>query len=383
MRRTIADDRLQFTLNGKPVERIEIKSLLDLLGFSKSYPYCFYIKPCNIQEIIDADDARLLTIFQQIVGFDDFAQSKERGLRSLGETRDELEIVTNMLEKINVQLHITTADWNRSDYKRCLDKRQELRYLIKKRHLEGLQREFDQIKHHYTSLTNRKTELSNSIANFTREIKQRRTLLKEIADKKLQLTNEQSGLTETKDKLTSNRSNLQATIQTLQNQIDRDKNQKDLATEEKVFVETAIKLKEDEIKGIEVEYERCRELKQRFANELEAANEEYVNLFQNACAAEGWNCVFYSTEERDGCINNRLAAVEAQLRQGNVDSINLTNQLESDQRGLDEANEQLGQFDGVDGEPNEEKEWVEQEQAIKQEIEELGNEQRYLLFGIL
>lgn len=106
IRRSIRGPQIEYTIDGTPAVRIEVKNLLRSYGFAQSYPFQYSIESDDIQSIEASTSADRLQWLENCCGVDEYCTKKDKSLRVLRETEDSIQKIDASLVKIDVQLNI-------------------------------------------------------------------------------------------------------------------------------------------------------------------------------------------------------------------------------------------------------------------------------------
>lgn len=380
IRREIIGDQIKCQLDDKEIDRIELKNVLGLLGFTKSYPFYFYIKQSNIMEMATTNSVQLFHILKEMAGFDDFLRAKEKCFRIIHETNDELELVTNLLSKINVHLQTSERTLNGSEYVKLLQQKNTIEILLEKNKLNEWQQTMDTLTGNRQALINRMANNAVTISELDSQIKEKRAAIKTYAAQCNAFTKEESALTEYLNKAQAVSQQLDTYINTLRLQVGNFDQQKQFSEEYKEFLIRNINVKSEEHGAVLRELAQCKETTSGYSARMDCVQMEYNQIFEEHLSARGIRHLFYTADERNEWINQRINAITVNIAEKSADINKVEGEIRREQAKetelLTESNQAQTSFDELVANRERESEEKKHFSGLKQKLGKLEFEYR-------
>ena len=104
LRRVIEEGKSYYLLDGKLIDRIEVKNLLVTLGFSKVYPYFFSVHQQHVEDMMRQNSGDRINLLRKMTGLDEIEKMADKSNRILEEADEEKERIVQYLAKITAHL---------------------------------------------------------------------------------------------------------------------------------------------------------------------------------------------------------------------------------------------------------------------------------------
>lgn len=349
IRREIIGDQIKFQLDDKEIDRIELKNVLGLLGFTKSYPFYFYIKQSNIMEMAAANSVQLHHMLKQMAGFDDFLRAKEKCHRIIHETNDELKMVENLLSKMDIHLQASERTLNGSEYVKLLQQKNTIEILLEKKKLSEWKQTMDTLTVNRQALIDRTANNTAKIIGLDSQIKEKRAAIKSHTAQCVAFKNEENALIVNKNEAQSVGEKLDLYLCALRKQVANFDQQKQFSEEYKEFLTTNITVKSEEHIVVQRELAQCKQTTAGYSIQMDCLQKEYNQIFEEHLNARGIRNLFYTADERNEWINQRINTitlniagksaeinkVESEIRREQEKETTLTAELNEAQSSVD------------------------------------------------
>lgn len=328
-----------------------------MLGFSKSYPYYFYVKQGEINSLASATDADRLILLQKIAGLDDFIKSKEKSFRLIDETNKEIERINEYLRKIDIQLHILeNEEENIKSYRELDRNKQIIAYLIHVTEVKNIKESIVEIEYQQEELVSKEKLYISDKKKFDKKTKALKNKLKQISLIRDELCTEKSTIEAKHKDFMNQKQGLDIKIVNLQHKLQAEEHLRIHAEQEMQFLCKSIDEKSNELKSIDSRLVEVLQREKNCSATKAALQKKYRRFFINASKKKPWNQLFFSTQERDKWIHhelqslnikigkekNKLRKCNVELEQNTQKQVDMRNELERSMHSfesLDSASE--------------------------------------------
>lgn len=355
LRRSIQSQQIDYFLNNVNVQRLDVKSFLGIFNFSPSYPFQYSIRGDDIGLVELSDDTDRLELLKNCCGVNEFYVKRDKSIRILKETEQQIRKIDLSLMKIDCQLKIFASNEKQQIYHDWMKREKELGhfkrlYRIKKIQAELRQRNVD-IDQQTKSIAENKVAMIQNAGNRqemrrqTKLIMERLDALK-VDERQLELQIEQCEQT---------KQSVEATIVELQELVQQGSLNEDFSTHMRNVYRQKIDQTKIQIGDIDAEIERIAERKQIIDQQVSVLETRLtsivLNCKQNQRLAKQFQSVVTRNEHLSMLVKKMKNTITRENR--NVNKLKSETQQEMDElKRLNtirsEQNEQLAEMNADD-----------------------------------
>lgn len=341
IKRVIDATGIKYFQNNKQVERIEIKSFLQLFGFSKTYPFYCYLKHDEVDSVINMNKLELAMLVKRMAGLEDFLQSKKKSLQIVNETKEEIGKVTDYLAKIDAQLEIYEMEPSLLDYNHSLEKKQAIesrKHVLKNEEIEKL---VESLQHKISAAGQVKERHLTEVANLDQNLKEIRRKQRLISPEIFKLQNEQVAIQKKRDGLASQQNEAKATIRSLDDQFQSQEHAEDYAEQELELVQASIDKKTRELNDLKAQKEELEREGTKLSNQSDELRAAFDEFFSRSQQNQRLGYVFLAKNERDNWMNTELKETVKKLGVESGRLKKFKQAIEKEQTGQDTLRNEL------------------------------------------
>lgn len=281
----VKGNEMKYFMDNTKTERIEIKNFLEIVGFSKSYPFQYLVRCEDIQRIADSNAEQRLKLLYDCCGVDEFRKYHEKSKRTSKETQENIKKIDSSLKKIDVQLKIFASDENQKIYQEWVKRECELGHTQVQFRIKKLQNDVGAVNNNITFYKSLVDGCKAEIIQCTTDLKTVRNRIKlltgDIGTKTQQEDDIRSDILE----MDTERSSLNESIGRLRGGLERDRLLESHAQQESRLYCQSIAQSVTEASDLEIEIMRLdaeEEINRQYIGELETQLEKIIlNCEQN------------------------------------------------------------------------------------------------------
>lgn len=318
IKRVIDPEDITYYRDDVKVERIEIKNFLQMMGFSKAYPFYFYVKQNDVQSLATANDVDRLTLVKKVAGLDDFLKSKEKSMRILIETEDELTKVAGCLEKIDTQLSICEMEPSQSEYNQALEKRQAIENRKKLLEDEEAEKSIENVQNEIANAHESKAQLFGVIKELDENIKALRQKARIIASGISKLQTDKRKMSEQQALYEKKHSEMEIELSSVDEQYKAESDGHSHAKQELEFLKVSIDSKIREVNALKVKCEKFSRNDTELMREKELFSNECKRIYLGSNQGQRLGYNFGSKNERDAWITSEVNEINKKLKAENI-----------------------------------------------------------------
>lgn len=315
-----------------------------MLGFAPTYPFYCYIKQSDIEAVINMSDLDRSTLVKKMAGLDDFLKSKEKSLRILTETKEEIGKISDYLEKIEAQLEIHETESTQSIYNHSIEKKQAIEKRTQLLEDEEVEQSIDSLQNEISSACALKEQHLAEIADLDKDLKNIRRNSRLINPEIFKLQNEKFPIQKRRNDLASQQDGLVLAICNLEEQFQSQTHVENYAEQELELVEVSIEkkmLELNDLKGQKVELESIFTELSLQEDQLRA---QFDDIFAKSEQNQRLGFIFVSKNERDIWMNNELKETVKKLKMENGRLKKANFVIEKEQKIQNELREELKSY---------------------------------------
>lgn len=163
--------QIEYFLNGKQIDRFDIKNFLQVFGFAHSCPFKYLMNSDVIATVESSDEKIRLNWLESLCGIDEFFEKRNKSIRILKETEGEIQNVDASLLKIDTQISIFASNETQQIYQHWFKREKELGHFKRLYRIKELQ---VQIKKQSTDIDKQMISIAtnkSAIIQYARQIK--------------------------------------------------------------------------------------------------------------------------------------------------------------------------------------------------------------------
>lgn len=321
IRRSVHANQISYTIDGVHAERVDVKNLLQTYGFADYFPLQYSIQCHDITSIEMSNATDRLQWLKNCCGVDEYYAKRNKSMRVLRETEDNIRKIDASLEKIDVQLSIYGSDEKQQIYHRIVSREKELGHLQRQYRVKKIRSQLEQLDVNMSALSNRITSVQNDVIQCTNNVTVVRREIKSISERIQALKTNEHQLQHGIDEYERAKVELVEYISSLQNDIEKGAMAEDLTTHEKHLYEGKIDETRTRISEFDARIGAIDEKKKKAELELAELERQAEAIVLNCQQNQRIGAQFQTTEQRNeylsGLIKRTKNAISRENRKRN------------------------------------------------------------------
>lgn len=318
IKRVIEPDGSKYYQNNKQVERIEIRKYFEMLGFAKTYPFYCFVKENDIDTVINMNVLDRSMLVKKMAGLDDFLKSKEKSLRILSETKEELTKITDYLQKIEIQLEIHETETTQWEYNSSLEKKKAIEHRMQLLEDEEVEKQIENLQHEITSENELKEQYMAEIMDLDKNLKEIRQKMRLNNPENFKLMNEKFPIQKRRNDLASQLETLESTIRSLEEQLQSQEYDENHAQQELELIEISVEKKMDELNDLRVQKHKIDTEYTKISRQRNQLQAQFNDVFSRSEQNQRLGRIFTNKNERDRWMNDELKETIRKLKNENI-----------------------------------------------------------------
>lgn len=355
LRRSIQSQKIGYFLNSVHVQRLDVKSFLGILNFSPFYPFQYSVHGDDIGLVELSDDTDRLEFLKNCCGVNEFYEKRDKSIRILKETEQQIQKIDLSLMKIDCQLKIFASNEKQQIHQSWIKREKELGhfkrlYRIKKMQAELQQRNVDIDKQTNIIAENRNAMIQSAV---NRQEVRRQTKL--ITDRLNALRMDERQLEAEIEQYEQTKYSLEATIVELRELVQQGSLNEVFSTHMQHVYRKEIDQRKIQFGDIDAEIERIAKRKQIIDQQVSVLETRLTSIVLHCKQNQRLGTQFQSVDTR----NEHLSALVKKTKNAitrenrNVNKLKIDIQQEMDElKRLNtirsEHNEQLAELNADD-----------------------------------
>lgn len=355
LRRSIQSQQIEYYLGETRSERVDIKNFLQLLGFAQSYPFQYAIESNDISTVEMSNDKDRFQWLKNCCGVAEFHSKRDKSLRVLKDTEDQIRKIDGSLAKIDVQLNIFASNENQQIFQKCMLREKELGHFQLQYRIKKLRAEREQSSLKIVSNTNSIARIKNEIIQHANNGTEIRREVKTILDQLNALRANERQIELQIDKHERSKTDLERSIESLKVQVMQGGWGADLTNREMQIYRDKMDETSTRMSEIDADMEGIDEKRSTVEQELveleSQVNEIVLNCQQNQRLGIQFQSVTQRNEHLSGQIKKMKNAISRENRNVNKFRAELQHEMQELERLkviASKHNQQLAQMNADD-----------------------------------
>lgn len=355
LRRSIQSQQIEYYLGETRSERVDIKNFLQLLGFAQSYPFQYAIESNDISTVEMSNDKDRFQWLKNCCGVAEFHSKRDKSLRVLKDTEDQIRKIDGSLAKIDVQLNIFASNENQQIFQKCMLREKELGHFQLQYRIKKLRAEREQSSLKIVSHTNSIARIKNEIIQHANNGTEIRREVKTILDQLNALRANERQIELQIDKHERSKTDLERSIESLKVQVMQGGWGADLTNREMQIYRDKMDETSTRMSEIDADMEGIDEKRSTVEQELveleSQVNEIVLNCQQNQRLGIQFQSVTQRNEHLSGQIKKMKNAISRENRNVNKFRAELQHEMQELERLkviASKHNQQLAQMNADD-----------------------------------
>lgn len=355
LRRSIQSQQIEYYLGETRSERVDIKNFLQLLGFAQSYPFQYAIESNDISTVEMSNDKDRFQWLKNCCGVAEFHSKRDKSLRVLKDTEDQIRKIDGSLAKIDVQLNIFASNENQQIFQKCMLREKELGHFQLQYRIKKLRAEREQSSLKIVSNTNSIARIKNEIIQHANNGTEIRREIKTILDQLNALRANERQIELQIDKHERSKTDLERSIESLKVQVMQGGWGADLTNREMQIYRDKMDETSTRMSEIDADMEGIDEKRSTVEQELveleSQVNEIVLNCQQNQRLGIQFQSVTQRNEHLSGQIKKMKNAISRENRNVNKFRAELQHEMQELERLkviASKHNQQLAQMNADD-----------------------------------
>lgn len=355
LRRSIQSQQIEYYLGETRSERVDIKNFLQLLGFAQSYPFQYAIESNDISTVEMSNDKDRFQWLKNCCGVAEFHSKRDKSLRVLKDTEDQIRKIDGSLAKIDVQLNIFASNENQQIFQKCMLREKELGHFQLQYRIKKLRAEREQSSLKIVSHTNSIARIKNEIIQHANNGTEIRREIKTILDQLNALRANERQIELQIDKYERSKTDLEGSIESLKVQVMQGGWGADLTNREMQIYRDKMDETSTRMSEIDADMEGIDEKRSTVEQELveleSQVNQIVLNCQQNQRLGIQFQSVTQRNEHLSGQIKKMKNAISRENRNVNKFRAELQHEMQELERLkviASKHNQQLAQMNADD-----------------------------------
>lgn len=183
LRRLIHLQQIDYFIGVARVERVDVKNFLQTFGFAASYPFQYSIQSDDIATVETSNDKERLYWLKNCCGVMEFSEKRDKSMRVLKETEEQIRKIDVSLSKIDVQLDIFASNETQQIYHKWMLREKELGHFQVQYRIKKLRSELGALKVKMTTSIETISNIKNEIIQYANNATEIRREIKAILDR--------------------------------------------------------------------------------------------------------------------------------------------------------------------------------------------------------
>lgn len=333
LRRTIQHptQQIEYFLNGISIERLKVKHFLQIFGFAASYPFQYAVNSNDIATVELSDDKGRLHWLKDCCGVDEFYEKRDKSLRILNETEQEIQKIDVLLMKYNVQLTIFASSETQQIYQNWVKREKELGHFKRLYRIKALKAEYQQLNADIEKHTNLITTNKMSLVQNVENAKEMRRQMKLIVDRVTELRMNERQLMMRIEECERENSTLEDSLVDLQSLVQQGSLAEDLSMQEKQMYREKIDETSHQIGDIDAEIERIAVDKRKIDDEISEMDAEAATILINCQQNKRLNTQFRTATKRNEHLSVLIKRTKNAIARENRNVNRLKKEIQNDE----------------------------------------------------
>lgn len=371
LRRSIQLQKMDYFINNVHVERMDVKNFLQILGFSSSYPFQYSMHGDDIALVELSDDKDRLQFLHNCCGIDEFCEKRDRSIRILKDTEEQIHKIDVSLAKIDVQLTIFSSNEQQQIYQRWFKREQELGHFKRLYRIKQMRAELQKQSAVIDQQTNSIALNKNAIIQNVENSKEVRRQIRAIMDQMNALRMDERQLELEIEQCERAKDSLEHSMVDLQELVQQGSLVEDLSIHEKQMYREKIDQTSSQIDEIDAKIERVAERKHVIDEQVSELEAKVATIVMNCQQNQRLGTQFQSVEKRNEHLSVLVKRAKNAIARENRNVNKLTQEIQQEIHELtqlnatrSEHNEQLANMNADD-----ETQSFHQQQQLYQDLE--------------
>lgn len=321
LRRSIQSQQIEYYLGESRVERVDVKNFLQLYGFAESYPFQYAIQCNDISAVEMSNDRDRLQWLKNCCGVDEFSKKRDKSMRILDETDEQIRKIDASLAKIDVQLKLFASKENQQIYQEWMKRERELGHLKCRYRIKKVRAELENVNLDLELRRNLIESIKIEIIQWAKNGTELRREIKVILDKLSALKMNERNLEVKIDKCKGEKLEIEGVISKLQIAVQQGALFEDLTIQEKCMYSDKMDETRTQIDDTNGEIERIAETKYEIEQQVGELESQIDAIVLNCQQNQRLNTQFHSVEQRNqhllGLIKKAKNAIARENRNVN------------------------------------------------------------------
>ncbi|XP_055303754.1 structural maintenance of chromosomes protein 3-like [Sitodiplosis mosellana] len=351
LRRSIQSQQIEYFLNNGLVERLDVKNFLQTFNFSPSYPFQYSVHSDDIALVELSDDADRLQFLKNCCGVDEFCVKRDKSIRILKETEEQIRKIDVSLMKINLQLEIFASNEKQQIYQDWVKREKELGHFKRLYRIKKMQAELQQRKADIDKQTNAIAVNKNAIIQNAENSKEVRRQIKLISDSLNALRMDERQLVSEIEQSEHAKHSLEATIVDLQGFVQQGSLNEEFSIHMRQVYREKIDQTSSQIGDIDAEIERIAERKHIIDQQVSELEARVASIVMNCQQNQRLGTQFQSVDKRNEHLSVLVKRAKNAIARENRNVNRLKGEIQQEMEELKrlstartEHNEQLAEM---------------------------------------
>lgn len=355
LRRSIQSQQIEYFINNARVERVDIKNFLQIFGFSPSYPFQYFMYSDDIAMVEQSDDKHRLQLLKNCCGVDEFCVKRDKSIRILKDTEEQIRKIDASLMKIDAQLKIFASNETQQIYQDWVKREKELGHFKRLYRIKEMQAELRKRNTDIDQQMNFIAVNKNAIIQNVKNNKEVRCQIKLIMNQRNALQVEERQLALEIQHHEHAKDALNGSIVELQGFVQQSSFTEDLTIQERQMYREKIDQTSSQISDIDAEIERVAERKYIIDQQVCELEAQVATIVMNCQQNHRLGTQFQSVDKR----NEHLSVLVKRAKNGigrenrNVNKLKMEIQQEMEElnrlnSARSQHNEQLANMNADD-----------------------------------
>lgn len=352
LRRLIHLQQIDYFIGVARVERVDVKNFLQTFGFAQSYPFQYSVQGDDIATVEMSNDKERLNWLKNCCGVAEFCEKRDKSMRVLNETAEQIHKIDVSLAKIDVQLDIFASNETQQIYHKWMLREKELGHFQVQYRIKKLRSELEEVQLKMATNTETNANIKNEIIQHANNATEIRREMKAILDRLNILQMNERQLEREMEEFERVKTDLEDSIVNLKTVVWQGSFAEDLTNHEIQMYRDKMDETNSRVSDIDGEIELIVEQKNAIEQQLDELESQVETIVLNCAQNKRMGFQFQSVAQRNdhlsGLIKKLKNAIARENRNANkikVDMQQEMHELESLKAVALKYNEQLAQMD--------------------------------------
>lgn len=334
LRRSIQSQKIDYFLNNVQVQRLDVKSFLEIFNFSPSYPFQYSVHGNDIGLVELSVDTDRLAFLENCCGINEFCVKRDKSIRILKETEQQIRKIDLSLMKIDCQLKIFASNEKQKIYQDWIKREKELGHFKRLYRIKKMQAELQQRNADIDKQTNAIAENKNALIQNAVNRKEVRRQTKLIMDRLNALKMDERQLESENEQCEQTKHSLEAAIVELQELVQQGSLNEDFSMHMQQFYRQKIDQTKNQIGDIDADIECIAKRKQIIDQQVSVLETRLTSIVINCKQNQRLGTQFQSVDTRNEHLSLLVKKVKNAITRENRN----VNKLKSEiQQEMDES----------------------------------------------